>query len=312
MKDELENKRAVKKKTKLAGTDLVMNKNLYFFLIPGLVLFIIFWLWPFFKLFQYSVTDFNGINQNYNIIGFANYQSLIKTGELFNSLNNTLIYTGVLVVSSNLVGLGLALLLNSKLKGTGFYRSAFYIPTLFSAIVVGFIWSYVYMPQTGMLPSIFSLIGAEGNSLNILGDYDNALYGIIIVDIWKNFGQTMIIYLAGLQTISDEYLEAARIDGATEWEIISKIKIPLLAPTITINIILNVISGLKAFDYPFIMTNGGPGKSTNTMMFTVFRMAFNENQFGKSAAFSVMSFLVIIIIAALLLLFLRKKERNMR
>ena len=290
---------------------LVMNNRLFIFAIPAILIFAVFWIWPFLKLFTFSVTDFNGFNQNYNHVGFANYRSILESGILTNSIKNTLIYTVLLVVVGNIFALILAMALNSKIKGMGFYRSAAYIPALFSAIVIGFIWSYVYMPQSGMIPSIMNTLGLDGSSFNILGDYQNALYGITVVDIWKNIGQTMIIYLAGLQMIDDSLLESARMDGSSELRLIRHIKIPLLAPSITINIILSVINGLKAFDYPFIMTNGGPGDSTNTLMFSIYKMAFTEQQFGKAAAFSVVSFIVIIIITALLLVVMNKKESEM-
>ncbi|PAD23878.1 sugar ABC transporter permease [Niallia circulans] len=288
-----------------------MNNRLFIFVIPALLIFAIFWIWPFLKLFTFSVTDFNGFNMNYNNVGFNNFKSIIESGTLTNSIKNTLIYTVLLVIVGNILALILAMALNTKIKGMGFYRSAAYIPALFSAIVIGFIWSYVYMPQSGMIPSVMNLIGIDASTFNILGDYQNALYGITVVDIWKNIGQTMIIYLAGLQTIDDSLLESASMDGCNELQLIRYVKIPLLAPAITINIVLSVINGLKAFDYPFIMTNGGPGDSTNTLMFSIYKMAFTEQQFGKAAAFSVVSFIVIIIITALLLVIMNKKESEM-
>lgn len=291
--------------------NLVMNNRLFVFAIPALLIFGVFWIWPFLKLFSYSVTDFNGFNLDYNNVGLQNFKAIFESGTLTNSITNTLIYTAVLVVVGNVVAIALALALNSKIKGMAFYRSAAYIPALFSAIVIGFIWSYVYMPESGLIASVMNLVGLDGSNFNILGDYTKALYGITIVDVWKNVGQTMIIYLAGLQTIDESVLESARMDGCTEWQMIRHVKIPLLAPSITINVILNVINGLKAFDYPFIMTNGGPGDSTNTLMFSIYKMAFTEQQFGKAAAFSVVAFIVIIAITALLLIVLNKKESDM-
>lgn len=293
------------------NASLVMNNRLYLFVIPAVIIFGVFWIWPFIKLFTYSVTDFNGFNLDYNNVGFSNFKVLFESGILVNSISNTLIYTAILVIGGNVLAIILALALNSKIKGMAFYRSAAYIPALFSAIVIGFIWSYVYMPSSGLIASVVELVGLDGNSFNILGNHSRALYGITIVDIWKNVGQTMIIYLAGLQTIDHSVLESGKIDGCNEWQIIRYIKIPLLAPSITINVILNVINGLKAFDYPFIMTNGGPGESTNTLMFSIYKMAFTEQQFGKAAAFSVISFVVIIAITAVLLIFMNKKERDM-
>lgn len=290
---------------------LVMNNRLFLFVLPAIIIFGIFWIWPFLKLFTYSVTNFNGFNQNYDNVGFENFKAIWSSGILTNSIKNTLIYTILLVIGGNVLALALAFALNSKIKGMAFYRSAAYIPALFSAIVIGFIWSYVYMPQSGLIASVMNTFGIDGSSFNILGDYGKALYGITIVDIWKNVGQTMIIYLAGLQTIDDSILESAKMDGCTDTQLIRFVKIPLLAPSITINIILSVINGLKAFDYPFIMTNGGPGDSTNTLMFSIYKMAFTEQQFGKAAAFSVVAFIVIILITAFLLIFMNKKEREM-
>lgn len=289
---------------------LVMNNRLYIFAIPAILIFSVFWIWPFLKLFAYSVTDFNGFNLNYNNVGMDNFKTILETDILGNAIKNTLIYTAILVIFGNIIALILAMALNSKIKGMAFYRSAAYIPTLFSAIVVGFIWSYVYMPQSGLIASAMNLIGLDGSSFNILGDYGKALYGITIVDIWKNVGQTMIIFLAGLQTIDDALLESGRIDGCSEFQLMRHVKLPLLAPAITTNVILSVINGLKAFDYPFIMTNGGPGDSTNTLMFTIYKMAFVEQQFGKAAAFSVVSFILIIFITAILLVVLNRKEKN--
>jgi raffinose/stachyose/melibiose transport system permease protein len=299
----------MKKKKKSSGIlSLVFPRRMYLFVLPALILFLIFWVIPVFQLFYYSITNFNGIDHNYNFVGFKNYLTLLKEGTLVNSIKNTLIYAVAIVIGSNILGLVMALILNLKLRGKGFFRTAAYIPALFSAIVVGFIWSYVYMPDSGMIASIMNLIGLDGSSFNILGNYKTALFGISTVDIWKGFGTTMIIYLAGLQTVDDSLIEAGKIDGCTEWQLIKKIKIPLISATITINMILNVIAGLKAFDYAFIMTNGGPGKSTNTLMFTIYKIAFTDQMMGKASAFSVVSFIVIIAITIFMLVFLNKRE----
>lgn len=292
----------------MKNKSLIMSEKMYWFVVPALILFLTFWIIPIFSLFRYSVTNFNGINPNYDMVGLKNFQVLYKQGILLNSIKNTLIYTGILVVFGNGLALILAMALNVKIRGKGFYRSAIYIPTLFSAIVVGFIWTYVYMPDKGMVSSIMNLIGLDGSKFNILGNFKTALYGISVVDIWKNVGSTMIIYLAGLQMVDDSLLEAGKIDGCNEWQLIKLIKLPLISSSITINIVLGVINGLKAFDYSFIMTNGGPGKSTNTLMFTIYKIAFTEQQFGKASAFSVMAFLVIIIITIAMLIFMNKKE----
>lgn len=287
---------------------LVFPKRMYLFVIPALVLFLIFWIVPVLQLFYYSMTNFNGINYEYDYVGFKNYLTLFKDGSMINAIKNTLIYAVVVVVLNNILGLVIAMALNVKLRGKAFFRTVSYVPALFSAIVVGFIWSYVYMPDSGMIASIMTAVGLDGSSFNVLGNYKTALYAIALVEVWKGFGATMIIYLAGLQTVDDSLLEAGKIDGCSQWQLIRKIKMPLISATVTINVILAVIGGLKAFDYSFIMTNGGPGKSTNTLMFSIYRIAFNDQMMGKASAFSVVAFLVIILITVFMLFYMNKRE----
>ena len=297
-----------KKISKYANASPVFRNKMYLFVIPALLMFCVFWIFPVLQLFYYSITNFNGINYDYDFVGLKNYITLFNEGTMINSIKNTLVYALIIVVASNVIGLILALALNAKIRGKGIFRTAVYMPSLFSAIVVGFIWSYVYMPGSGMISSLLDLIGLNGDAFNVLGNYKTALYGISIVEIWKAFGTTMIIYLAGLQTIDESLLEAGRIDGCTPLQLIRNVKLPLISSTITINVILNVIAGLKAFDYAFIMTNGGPGKSTNTLMFSIYKIAFTDQMMGKASAFSVVSFAVIIAITIFLLFFLNKRE----
>jgi len=295
-------------KKKIRGASLVMPDRMYVFVLPALLLFLVFWVYPVLQLFYYSVTNFNGVNYNYDFVGFKNYARIIREGSLVNAIKNTFIYTVIIVIGSNVLGLALAMLLNMKIAGKTVFRTLTYIPALFSAIVVGFIWSYVFMPGSGMLASLLNAVGLNGSAVNLLGNYKTALYSISVVDIWKNVGTTMIIYLAGLQTVDESLLEAGKIDGCTEWQLIRKIKLPLISATITINVVLNVIAGLKAFDYSFIMTNGGPGKATQTLMYIIFKTAFNDQMMGKASAFSVVSFILIIAITIGMLRFMNKRE----
>lgn len=297
-----------KSKRKGANTSLVFNNRMYFFLIPALTFFLILWIYPLLQLFYYSVTDFNGVNYNYDFVGFKNYIKVLNNGTLTNSMKNTLFYAVMSVVLSNVLGLAVAMILNTKIRFKGLFRTCAYFPALFSAIVVGFIWSYVYMPSSGMIASLITLLGGDGSAFNPLGDYNVALFAICLVEVWKCFGTTMIIYLAGLQTVDESLLEAGRIDGCTEWQLFHKIKLPLISSTVTINVILSVIGGLKAFDYSFIMTNGGPGKSTKTLMYQVYETAFMDQKMGRASAFSVLAFAFIIIITVIMLAYMNKRE----
>lgn len=296
------------KKRRGANTSLTFNNRMFAFMVPALAMFLIFWIYPLLQLFYYSVTNFNGINYDYDFVGLKNYAKILSNGTVLNSIRITLIYAVVTVVLSNIIGLALAMALNTKIHFKGFFRTASYFPALFSAIVVGFIWSYVYMPSSGMIANLITMLGGDGTAFNPLGNFRTALFAIALVEVWKGFGTTMIIYLAGLQTVDESVLEAGRIDGANEWQLIKWVKLPMIYSTITINVILSIISGLKAFDYSFIMTNGGPGKSTKTLMFQIYEIAFTDQKMGRASAFSVVSFAVIIAITIVMLIFMNKKE----
>jgi ABC-type sugar transport system permease subunit len=297
-----------RRKRKGANTSLTFNNRMFIFLIPALAMFVTFWIYPLIQLFYYSVTDFNGINYDYDFVGMKNFLKIFDNGTLVNSVEITLVYAAVTVILSNVIGLALAIVLNTKIRFKGFFRTASYFPALFSAIVVGFIWSYVYMPTNGMIANLISLFGGDGSAFNPLGNFHIALFAIALVEVWKGFGTTMIIYLAGLQTVDESVLEAGRIDGCNEWQLTRLVKLPMISSTITINVILAVINGLKAFDYAFIMTNGGPGKSTKTLMFQIYEIAFTDQKMGRASAFSVVSFAVIIAITIVMLIFMNKKE----
>lgn len=279
-----------------------MKKILYVFILPALILYLIFWILPVLMSFYYGLTNWTGIG-SYNFVGFKNFRTLLTNGILGNSLKNTFIYAGFVVIYGNILSIALSLVLDMNLKFKKFYRTIFYIPALFSTVVVGFIWAYVFAPYYGMLSSIFG-----SHAPNFLANQHTALIATAFVEKWKTVGVMTIIYLAGLQGISNDVIESAMIDGCTSWQIIRHVKIPLLINTITVNIILALISGLKAFDYIFIMTGGGPGKSTNTLMFSVYKLAFVENQYGMAEALAAIAFVIILVISLAALKLLNKKE----
>lgn len=282
------------------------RKILLFFILPALAFYLVFWIYPVMMAFFYGVTDWNGLG-DYNFVGLSNFKFLFKDGTLINALKNTVVYALIVVVFGNLLSLTLALVLNMKLKGRGVFRTIFYIPALFSTIVVAFIWSYVYAPYYGMLHEIFSKIGS-GADLNLLGQSSTALIAVAFVEIWKGSGTMTIIYLAGLQSISEEVIESSKIDGCNAWQATTRVKIPMLANTITINVMLGLINGFKSFDYVFALTGGGPGRSSSTLMYTIYKTAFMEGQFGKAEALAAFAFVFILIISIGALYYMKRRE----
>jgi ABC-type sugar transport system permease subunit len=283
------------------------KRVLYLFLLPAALLYICFWVIPVLLSFYYGFTNWSGVG-SYDFIGIKNFVILIKQRIFQTTLGNTLIYAGFSVIYGNILALTLALLLDMKLKLQKFYRTVFYLPTLFSTVVVGFIWGYVYAPYNGMIYGLFSLVGLAKYAPNFLANKSTALIAVAFVEKWKTVGTLTIIYLAGLQGIPEEVIESGKMDGCTGFGIIRHIKIPLLFNTITVNVILALISGLKVFDYVFLMTGGGPGDATNTLMLSVYKLAFVNNQYGMAEALAAMAFLFILIVTLIVLKFMNRKE----
>ena len=251
---------------------------LLLFIVPALLMYVTFWILPVLMSFFYGVTNWSGMGE-YKFIGLNNFKYLLKDGTMFNSMKNTVIYAVFVVTYGNIQALTLALILNKKLKAKGFFRTVFYLPALFSTIVVAFLWSYVYAPYYGMISEIFNKLGLDIVP-NLLGQKGTSLLASAFVETWKTSGTMTIIYLAGLQNISEEVIESAKIDGCTGWQAIRFVKIPMLSNTITINVMLGLIGGFKSFDYVFALTGGGPGNSSSTLMYSIYKMAFVESQFG--------------------------------
>lgn len=279
---------------------------LLLFVLPAFLLYITFWISPVLMSFFYGLTNWNGLG-SYDFIGLKNFQNLIQQGTLVNSLKNTVIYAIVVVVWGNLQALILALILNMKLHARGVFRTLVYLPALFSTIVAAFLWSYVYAPYYGLISEILKLLGSTWVP-NLLGTSATALIAVAFVETWRSSGTMTIIYLAGLQNIPDDVIEAAYIDGCTPWQTIRRIKVPMISNTIMINVMLGLINGFKSFDYVFALTGGGPGTSSNTLMYSIYKMAFVEGQFGKAEALAAFAFVFILLISVSVLTILKKKE----
>lgn len=284
----------------------IFRRSVYLFTVPALILYLVFWVTPVGMSFGYSLTNWNGVGGNPRFIGLKNYAYLFSDGSLLNLVKNTLIYACFTIVYGNIVALAAALALDRSSKLTGFFRTAFYLPTLYSSIVVGFVWGFVYMPNYGFLAKALAPVGL--GDINLLGGSGSSLLAVAFVDSWKGIGMYTLIYLAGLKNVSSELIESGQIDGCKWRHIVFNIKLPLIAPSVTINLVLGLISGMKAFDYIYLLTSGGPGSSSRTIMFGVYQTAFGENLFGKASAIAVMAFLLIFALTAFAVRLLQARE----
>ena len=275
------------------------------FILPAMLFFVSFFIFPFLKSLLLSFTDAYGYNPDVHLIGLKNYQEALSNPSFKNALWITLKYTLFVTVLANLAALGLAFLLDGNVHFKKLFRAIFFLPNLMSLIIVSFVWVFLY---GGVYQSFAELLQIpEALQISWLGNEHMALISMGITAVWQCAGYYMLIYIAGLQSVPHELIEAAQIDGASSWNIVRKIKLPLLAPVIFMNTILLVTACLKTFDIPMAMTSGGPAGATTTIALQIYNTGFRANRTGYATAQSVILFLIICAITAVLSIFQNRK-----
>lgn len=257
--------------------------GLIYFVLPALFFYLFVVVVPSLRGSVYAFTDWDGLAQDFKFVGFSNFIGAFNTKESHHAIFVTLIIAVAVTVFQNLIGLLLALGVNSKIKSRNFLRVLFFTPVVMSPVVVAYVWQFLLSPN-GPVNSIISFFTAGNLKPSWLGDPNLALASIIIVIIWQFAGFSMVIFLAGLQRIPEEIKEAAQVDGATPFLVFRFVTFPLLAPALTINLMLSMIGGLKVFDQAWVLTGGGPSGKTDTASTIIFRNAFQYGEFGPSIA----------------------------
>lgn len=278
----------------------------YYLVLPSLLIYTIFFVVPAFAGFYYSFTDWRMDRLTLEFIGWDNFRTIFSDKTLLLALKNTLIFAIVTVLGKNLVGILLAVGLNMKLRTRNILRAIYYSPSILSILVIGIIFTPILRTE-GSLNYLFDLVGLHSLSQAWLTNPDIVIYTIAIISIWQHAGFQMAIYLAGLQSISNEYYEAATIDGAGSWKKFTNITLPLLLPAININVMLTLIGGLKVFSEVFVLTGGGPGNSSQVVG-TIILRSFGEGGWGLGTAINTLLFVAVTLIAIPLLIFMRRKE----
>ncbi|MGN0906413.1 MAG: carbohydrate ABC transporter permease, partial [Bullifex sp.] len=280
----------------------------WIFMAPVLVLFSLFIVVPTVGSVYYSFTNWDGISPTMKFIGLQNYIEIFTSARFGNALKNTIVLTVFVSVLENVFALALALLVDKVIKAKNFFRSIFYIPVLVSGIVSGFIWKVMYNYNFGVINSMLRGMGLENLAQDWLGDTRFTLIAIGTVLVWKGVGYYMIIYLASLQSISADVLEAAQIDGAGPWQKFTKITMPLISGAFTVNFTLSLINGLKIFDQINVMTDGGPGFTSETLVYLLYKVGFNEGRQGFGTAVGIVLLFLILILNGAQQKFLKSRE----
>jgi multiple sugar transport system permease protein len=270
------------------------------FLLPGLTGFILFVLIPIVTTSGIAFTNYSG-GPKWKFVGLRNFLYLFESSIFRQSIKITLIFVVFTVFFQIVLGLLFAIILNQNLKGTNLFRTILFMPNVLSTVGISLAFSLIFHPTNGFANILLKLMGLQPNTW--LTSTDTALMSIIIVTVWMTFGYYMIIFLGGLQSISNNLYEAASIDGANGFQTFFKITLPMLSPTMFFAMTMSIIGSFKVFDQVFMMTGGqlggGPAGSTNVVVFDVYQNSFVNYQFGYASAESLVLLVIILFITVL-------------
>ena len=262
--------------------------------IPILALFVCFNTVPLIRGVIYSFTNFKGFG-TYDWVGLRNYIDLFQDPRVGGSYLFTFKLAICATIVTNVISLILALGLNSKIRAKGFFRAAYFLPNVLGALVVGYVFQYLF---TYILPALGEMMGSEGLSQSMLSNEKTAWIAIMVVCCWQNIAMNTIIYISGLQTVPEDVYEAGSLDGATGWKQFKHLTFPLIIPFFTINMVLCVKNFLMVFDQIMAMTKGGPAQSTESISYLIYNNGMSGGQFGFQSANAVIFFIVIVAISA--------------
>ena len=284
------------KKRKLRAGEL--GKYFVIFILPALIIYLLFSIIPFLYTIYYSFTDYTDMNPiNLHFVGLKNYIKVLQTPVMLAVIKNSVIYAILLTGFQTLLGLPLAFVLNQKLKSRNLLRAVFFFPAVFSSLIIGYLWNFIMSSSDfGLINNILHQLGL--GTLNFFTS-KNALYSVILTQIWQWTGWAMVIFLANLQSISPDLYEAAEIDGANGLKKFMYVTLPLMCPSVKIVIVTGLIGGMKVFDIIYSMTSGGPGDATQTVMTVMMKKGISEGFYSTGSAFGVCFFIIVLAISAI-------------
>lgn len=277
------------------------------FLWPAIIILLVFYFIPTIMNFVYAFTDWSGFKRSIAFNGLANFQALFSDGTLVRDLRVTFVYAVLVAVFQNVFGLILAVFLERDTRMNRFARVMFFVPVIMSALAVGYIWQAV-LKTDGALNQILGLLTGSTVSTAWLGSTTWTIVVVAAIHGWKWMGLSMLIYLAGLKTIDNEVIEAARVDGTNPWQMFWQIRFPLLAPALTFNVATALLGSMNGFDIVQATTAGGPGGSTELLNIFIYR-TFGQGLYAQSTTMSLVLFLMVSIVAFPVITYLRRRER---
>lgn len=270
-----------------------INKNdgltALIFILPAVLGTLIFIVIPVIFSFSLSFVDWDLLSPM-KFVGLSNFKDVLTDSTFVQVLINTFVFAIASSVFAVIIPLVLACILNTKIRGNNFYKTAYFLPFITPMIVIAIVWQWVFDPNIGLLNQILH------THIKWLYDVRFAMPALIAVSVWKLIGYNMIIFLSGLSTINQEVLEAAKIDGANSWQVFKNVTVPLLSPTIFFVIVITSISSFQVFDLIYVMTQGGPDNSTMVLVYSIYKYAFEYFDVGKASAIAYILFAIIFVL----------------
>jgi ABC-type sugar transport system permease subunit len=269
------------------------NLTAYWMILPAFILFVGLVIYPLFQGLFISFHQWDGLSAM-KWIGLDNYKFVFADKIFWQGIKNSFIYAIGTTLVKNILGLLLALIVNQELRGRTFFRAAAFMPVTFAFVVIGVLWSWIYNPTFGLINSFLNAVGLESWIHGWLSDSKIALYSVMMVDVWKWTGFHMVLFLAGLQSISKEYYEAAEIDGAGTFSKFFNITVPLLSQVTAVSVIMSIVGAFVSnYDLVYVMTGGGPFHSTEVALTWIVNTTFKYAHVGKANAMSMILFIIV-------------------
>lgn len=269
----------------------------FYFVIPAALLYLFVVIWPSLQGVTFAFTDWDGLSQDKTFVGFQQFIKVFGDPSSIAVIVHSLVLAAAITVIQNLIGLLLALGVNSKIKSRNILRVFLFAPAVITPVAAAFTWQYMLAP-TGVINDLLSAVGLGFLKQDWLGNSDIALGSIVAIVVWEFAGYSMVIFLAGLQGVPTEILEASRVDGAGAFRRFWYVVRPELAPAFTINLMLSVIAGLKLFDQVQVTTGGGPGHATETLSTEIYKYVFQYSEFGYGIALALILTIFVAVISA--------------
>ncbi|GIN89419.1 ABC transporter permease [Siminovitchia terrae] len=273
------------------------NASAWLFLLPSLIFLILFTLYPIIKTLIMSFFQSDLSTEEPIYIGSENFKMMWEDEVFRKAFINNLLFAAGTVPTSVLIGMGLAMLVNRTVLGSGLARTFFFYPVVIPMVTAAFIWLFFYTPEYGMINNLFKFFGA--GEMNLLGNSSTALIAIMVMVIWKEAGFFMIFYLAALQNIPKELLEASYMDGASKWVQFRKIIFPLIMPTTLFSFVIATTNAFKTVDQLVVMTQGGPNNASNLLLYYIYESTFRFLDYGKASSATVVVLVLMLVIASI-------------